>query len=95
MSLASFYSFVAALFLLKLLQEILGLEIVWDGFVVTSDYFVNLFFPGRLRVPAHLEGIEKFAQRCFYYRAKMVWNLKIKRDGLLKVMLNLALEENM
>lgn len=62
-------------YLLELLQEVLRLEVVGNGFVVSSDNFVNLFLPGGLRVAANLDGIEKLSKGGLHNRAKMVGHL--------------------
>ena len=62
--------------LFELCQELLCLEVFWNGLVVTSDYFVNLLFPRGLDVLAGLERVEELAQGGLDYRNKMVGNLK-------------------
>ena len=62
--------------LLQLLKKVLRLEVVGNGLVVAGDNFVNLFLPGGLGVPAHLDRVEELAQRCLHHRAKVVRHLK-------------------
>ena len=60
------------------MQELLGLEVLWDGLVVSGDNFVNLLFPTRLDVLAELDGVEELSEGGLYYGKEMVGNLKQK-----------------
>ena len=60
------------------MQELLGLEVLWDGLVVSGDNFVNLLFPTWLGVLANLDGAEELSEGGLNYGKKMVGNLKQK-----------------
>lgn len=63
--------------LFELLQELLCLEVFWDGLVVSSDYFVNLLFPRGFGVLADLQRAEELAESGLHYGNKMVGNLNV------------------
>ena len=60
------------------MQKLLGLEVFWDRFVKSGDYFVNLLFPTWLGVLAKLDGVEELSEGGLNYGKKMVGNLKQK-----------------
>jgi len=59
------------------LQELLGLEVLWDGLVVSGDNFVNLLFPTRLSVFPMLDGVEELLEGGLNYGEEMVGNLNV------------------
>ena len=60
------------------MQKLLGLEVFWDWFIKSGDYFVNLLFPTWLGVLAKLDGVEELSEGGLNYGKKMVGNLKQK-----------------
>ena len=60
------------------MQELLGLEVLWDGLVVSGDNFVNLLFPTRLSVFPMLDGVEELLEGGLNYGEEMVGNLEQK-----------------
>ena len=60
------------------MQELLGLEVLWDGLVVSGDNFVNLLFPTWLSVFPMLDGVEELLEGGLNYGEEMVGNLEQK-----------------
>ena len=67
-------------FLLQLLEELLGLEVVRNGLVKPGDDFVDLLLPAGLWVLPIPDRGKELTQGCFNNWQEMIWNLEKKRE---------------
>ena len=71
--------FLSFAFLLELLEELLGLEVLRDGLVVAGDDLVDLFLPARLGVLALADGEEELAEGRLDHGEEVIGNLGRKQ----------------